>query len=45
MDRPKVKPMTAGGENLQKWVRYLIDSGIGQYAGGRALGDVIGATC
>lgn len=34
MDRSKEAPMKGGGENLERQVKYLIDSGIGHYAGG-----------
>lgn len=37
-DRPKEKPMKGGGENLEKWLKCLIDGEIGQYAGGPCFG-------
>ena len=38
VDRSKEEPMKGGGEILERPVKYLIDSGIGQYARGPCFG-------
>ena len=38
MDRSKEEPMKGGGEILERPVKSLVDSGIGQYARGPCFG-------